>query len=194
MAKQLVRVQIPGNYKPDEDYQGLEAAVINIERSLKGVQVGLLNITEKTSYGAQLGIINGSGEFLGFNLGVFNLQDCFKGFSFGVLNDYKESTGFKIGGVNGNLSFSSSDEYSSGLDVAIINRAQDEYGLQLGLWNVVKSELNGVQIGIICEADEGKYLQLGLITHRINRDKWYKSFSPFIGFGNKSGNSKKHKE
>ena len=185
MTKQLIRVQVPGNYDETEDFVGLEAALINIEKSLKGVHAGFINLTRKDSYGAQLGWANiNYGEFLGFKFGVFNVGDYFRGFCLGLINIYNESSGFRLGLGNGSL-VSLSNERLSGLDVALVNYTQNESGLQLGAWNVVKDELKGVQIGAVCIADKGNYLQLGLITYRANRNKWYQKFSPLIGFGNK---------
>ena len=185
MTKQLVRVQVPGNYDETEDFVGLEAALINIEKSLKGAQTGMVNYTREDSYGAQLGGFNiNEGKFLGFKLGILNAGDYFRGFCLGLINIYEESPGFRLGLGNGSLA-SLSNKRLSGLDIAITNYAGRESGLQLGVLNVVKDEFKGVQIGAVCIADKGNYLQLGLITYRANRNKWYQKFSPLIGFGNK---------
>lgn len=78
---------------------------------------------------------------------------------------------------NRNVSF-----YTKGGQIGIKNLTQKIDGYQIGLSNSVDKELNGIQVGLICQATSGNFKQFGLITIRNDSElPWYKSISPFYG-------------
>jgi len=103
-------------------------------------------------------------EFAGY---LFNneIEGNFKGLQVGTLTDFDE--GVMIGAQIG---FSNQVQSRAKL-----------IGAQIGL-TCNAQHLYGVQIGLICEGVEGTYLQIGVLTLRSDADKWYKRFSPIIGF------------
>ncbi|MEK6899754.1 MAG: hypothetical protein AABX05_01390, partial [Nanoarchaeota archaeon] len=61
------------------------------------------------------------------------------------------------------------------------NYAGNEKGVQVGLVNVVQGEFNGLQIGLVCYANKGTYLQIGLLTLR-GQGSWHSRMTPLIGW------------
>jgi len=54
----------------------------------------------------------------------------------------------------------------------------------------------GVQIGLLCTAREGTYLQIGLWTERddgVGERPWYTKGTPFIGFHREKKKDKQNK-
>ena len=58
---------------------------------------------------------------------------------------------------------------------------EDSNAIQLGLFNISLEKLIGIQAGLICIANEGHYLQLGLLTIR-GTGPWYSRITPGIGY------------
>lgn len=79
--------------------------------------------------------------------------------------------------------FNTSFEILPGFQIGVINFIGGYLkGLQLGALNWVDSEISkGVQVGLICYASNGDYLQLGALTLR-DVGPWYTRVTPFIGF------------
>ena len=107
-----------------------------------------------------LGIANRDGGR--FRFGVYNFGEHVRnGFEFGVANYTR-----RVEGAQGAVMF---------------NGANYVNGFQIAPVNIVIEELYGLQIGLYCFANEGNYLQLGVLTYRES-GPWYTRFSPFVGF------------
>jgi hypothetical protein len=141
-------LQVAGilNYIGNDMGCGLQvAAGWNRCESGTGLQVALLNEAEK--------------EFAGIQLGVFNFGgDLSDSIQFGSLNplllislvDYA----CRAPGV----------EDMRGLQVGLVNKASDLYGIQCGLlWNDAKCA-RGLQLGLINTADSMAGFQVGLVN------------------------------
>ena len=145
---------IVGGQLISDSLRGLSAGFVNVvENTAKGLQLGLQNFAGK-SYGLQVGVFNGAAEIHGAQVGVANVQ----------WGDY-DTGSFKVYGAQ----------------VGIFNINDEDYGAQIGVTNVV-GRMNGIQIGVYCEAKSGRFVQLGLLTKRADRPgPWYRQVTPILG-------------
>jgi len=133
----------------------------------------------------------------GFNGGVISGAEYVDGVNFGVLvaattrkvkggnvclvaAGADDVEGFNAGG------FAASATYVRGFNGGgIVGGATHVNGVNFGgLASLVLEELNGLEIGVITYANDGNYLQLGLLNFR-GTGPWYKRFSPLIGYHRK---------
>ncbi len=153
------------------EMKGVQLGFKNSADRLTGVQLGGWNenntgIYRTTDKGLQISyFINGSNILYGAQLGVmFNICEELKGLQaalFNVVDDHRgKAKGVQFGGLN----------ISDNME-----------GVQIGLENTCSGYFKGVQIGaLICEAEEGHYLQIGL-WNRKKGDPWYKGV-PFLRY------------
>jgi hypothetical protein len=77
---------------------GFTWGAVNCADSYRGVNIGLLNLTQENFSGWQDGLINYTGkQFCGFQSGVINVAGHFRGLQFGVFNYAEKLTGVQIG-------------------------------------------------------------------------------------------------
>ncbi len=109
-------------YGVNENVTGLDFGLINrVRGDFKGVQAGFLGMVE--------------GDFEGWQTSVFNVTEGdFLGLQDGLVNVMEVGEGVQWGG------FYNSAQYLSGLQFALINYAEDMYGIQLGLINIIRSK------------------------------------------------------
>lgn len=67
---------------------------------LKGLDVGVCNIVNRSATALQIGVINQSDSFRGWQLGVINASSVFKGFQLGLINYTDAGRGVQIGLIN----------------------------------------------------------------------------------------------
>lgn len=141
-------------------YFGLE----NLVSELKGIQVGICNQVDPAMINPHKPVDEET---------IWNMLD----------KQYK-SEGGQIGVYNFHTSGVPARKYKfKGFQIGAENLADDIKGFQIGLLSAAE-KIHGIQIGLICYTTSGNCLQLGLITLRdLGEDeKWYKKFSPFVGY------------
>lgn len=162
-----------------------------------GLEIGLFNNPSKEFYGAQIGGGNTSYHGKGIQIGIANVT-----LDRGINNLFLGDLNFSGVQVSGNNHY---DGKIKGLQIAAMtNIAKEVDGTQLSLGaniiepylsgeskaiqagpvNLCTSRLIGVQIGIFCYAQKGKFLQLGLLTMRGGEKPWYLRVTPFVGYKN----------
>lgn len=140
---------------------------------LRGIEIGLINSASEVR-GVQLGAINGSS---GVEAGSGKPNFKTKGLQLGMWNETWDLTGLQAG--VGNFAY-----YLRGAQVGLTNYAgggKGAGGAQIGLANIVQDEFKGMQLGVLCYAEEGTYAQLGLLTIRGTGPK-YLRYTPLFGF------------
>jgi len=117
--------------------------------------------------GVQAGIGQRTRDMGGVQAGSYNEAEELRGLQTGIMNVV--------------------EEYGCGAQVALpapfgMNIVYEAFdGLQVGMTNFVKKKLRGVQMGLLCYANSGTFLQLGLLTVRGVGPR-YTRYTPFIGF------------
>lgn len=179
----------------DGDIKGLQAGLINSSENYRAhssslVQIGFGNTMDGTN-GGQAGVFNyAEGDFTGIQLGLaMNSADEgeHKGLQIAPVNDSNDSSfeGVRIGLINSVTSDSGQKKNKlDGAEIGVLNYDHEAKGAQIGAVNISSKYLKGLQIGPICFAGEGDYVQLGLLTVRRKRDpsgKWKYKVSPLIG-------------
>jgi hypothetical protein len=151
------------------EMKGLQFGFKNVADRIKGAQVGGWNETKmgicRTDRGLQLSyFLNGANIFYGAQVNVlFNICERLNGVQAGLFNMVDDHGRGKAKGVQ----------------IGGLNISDNMNGVQIGLENTCSGYFSGVQIGLlICEADEGNYLQVGL-WNRKKGDPWYKGI-PFL--------------
>ncbi len=165
----------------EKNFEGLEAAVLSKTEDVVGGRIGL--ITEgKSTKGFEFGGLGLTKKSYGALFNLFSFRDESYGFEIGLINYSNQNKGLRIGVMN----FSALD--GSGFDAGVLGGHKNYNGLDLeALMSRVDLQLNGVQIAPICYANNGDYLQLGLITIRGKGTgkPWYKRVSPLVGYNKK---------
>ena len=120
-------VQIPGS---DFGINGIRVGVVGMNRSMAGLDIGLLgNTTDQSFTGAAVSLL--------FNYNAIAA----------------DIIGFQVAGL-ANINGTGSSLY--GVQLGLYNKVTNVYGIQLGLINVAKS-LHGIQIGLINFNDAGPF-------------------------------------
>lgn len=99
--------------------KGLQLGVVNYDAAFAGVQFGLLDWNNSSSYGAQFGVANANqDEFVGWSVAPVNYSLRYKGCQLGCVNSADEVTGCQIG---------------------VFNACNKLRGVQIGLLNLIAS-------------------------------------------------------
>lgn len=112
---------------------------INLSSTFYGLQIGSINSIEESGALIQLGLIfnNSSGDATALQIAPFNrVADYFTGGQFGIINFSNPATYKKVSGVQLGV-------YNS------INTNSDITGLQIGIINVCRGTLKGLQLGLL---------------------------------------------
>nr|MBA4405472.1 hypothetical protein [Nanoarchaeum sp.] len=134
-----------------ENVNGIAIGFDNVITHCKGLEIGIMCMPDNNED------LNLSGVGLNFFGGYKNLRGIAAGLITGTLG---EGEGILISGLN------------------VVN---DKFkGFNLGAVNLSFGKFYGVQIGAVCYAKEGNYLQIGLLNIRKDGDKL--DFSPGIGY------------
>jgi hypothetical protein len=188
----------------DQNRSGFKFGVWNNLNGFNGFCGGLLNTNSSVNRGIQIGAVSAvMGRISGTQISFlnFNRYGNLKGGNLiGGGNLVKDLYGFSCGLTN-------CADYVEGDQMGVLNIADEVNGTQSGgisfakkvngsQFNVVSiaDEVNGVQIGgAVAWAEEGKYVQFGLLTLRGGDRPWYARVSPFFGFstGKKSYSEQK---
>jgi len=124
----------------DADIKGLRINLLyGVNRNVTGLDLGLVNRTTGDFKGLQHGLIGAThGRFSGWqdNWAVNVAEGQFYGLQTGIVNIVGTGEGVQFGGVY------NSAEYMSGLQFALVNFAEDLYGVQIGLINIIRSKGN----------------------------------------------------
>ncbi|HLD42437.1 MAG TPA: hypothetical protein VJB08_00430 [Candidatus Nanoarchaeia archaeon] len=138
----------------------------NSRETVTGVQIGFENDANQ-AYGIQLGAANSTHELRGAQLGLINTAEGI-GAQLGLMNFTDEAR-----------SVFPRDELK--IQLGVYNGARNASALQVGVINFFLERTPGLQAGLVCYAEEGTYLQLGLVTSH-GAGPWYRRYSPLIGF------------
>jgi len=113
------------------------SGILNFSKSyMKGVQLGVGNISLQNMDGVQIGVINYGKTVKGFQLGVINLTHNMNGSQIGVVNYNSGMKGFQLGVINLGMKFK---------------------GIQLGVINIDNSDEGAIPIGLISIVKNGFY-------------------------------------
>ena len=127
------KIRLPlGLEKSENNFYGLELAVINARKAQKGIQLGGLNIAGE-NHGLQTGLCNIASTNIGSQIGILNIiyyNECF-GVQAGIVNASYQICGVQIGITN------LVEELRGAQISAIYNvcGGTDTVGVQLGLIN-----------------------------------------------------------
>ncbi len=120
-----------------------------------------------------------------YESGIEKLCGC----QFGPLNDVNEISGGQIGLVNdcdtcygGQIGILNYIEELTGSQFGAINRTCFGDGVQFGVMNSCDVDFDGLQLGVLCRARDGNYLQLGLLTVRDGEEPWYRRVTLILGY------------
>ncbi|HTN86002.1 MAG TPA: hypothetical protein VL242_20020 [Sorangium sp.] len=147
-------------------------AGLNLATSLRGAQVGPINVVTGPVDGVQGGVLNVAGPVDGVQGGAVNVAaGSVAGAQLGLVNvAVGESTDVQVSLLNAAVS-KSTDAQISLANVA----AGESTGTQIGLVNVATGKVRGAQIGLVNYADESP-LSLGLFNivrnGRLDVDVW----------------------
>jgi len=84
-----------------DESSGFSWGAVNYGESYRGVQIGLLNLTQANFSGWQDGLINYTAkDFCGFQSGLINVTGHCRGLQFGVYNYTEKLNGLQIGVIN----------------------------------------------------------------------------------------------
>ena len=177
----------------DDDVIGLQiCGLFGFARGLCGLQMSVLgNDVDNTPCGLQVaGLFNYVEHDMGFGFQVaclWNRYDAGAGLQLAIVNEVDtECTGIQVGLFNWGgkanknrlelINLQSILRYGSqichqqgvddmrGIQLGLINKASDMYGIQCGLlWNNAKCA-RGIQLGLVNRADSLTGLQLGLVN------------------------------
>ncbi|WP_437922859.1 hypothetical protein WMF37_27985 [Sorangium sp. So ce291] len=145
---------------------------LNLAMSLRGAQVGPLNVVAGPVDGVQGGVLNVAGPVDGVQGGAVNIAaGSVAGAQLGLANvAVGESTDVQVSLLNAAVS------KSTDVQVSLANVAAGEStGTQIGLLNVATGKVGGVQIGLVNYADKSPF-SLGLLNiirdGRLDVDVW----------------------
>lgn len=155
----------------DDNVLGVRLSLVGLNRTVRGIDAGAINITKESMGGLQVGAINivgGRATIVGAQIGVG--ANWNRGETYGV--------GVQIAAlINRNTRRGS----FAGLQAALVNHSGRTavYGLQAGLVNYA-AKVRGLQIGLINKAESLKGVQIGLVNiHSKGTLKWI----PIINIG-----------
>ncbi|WP_437302076.1 LA_2272 family surface repeat-containing protein [Sorangium sp. So ce388] len=147
-------------------------AGLNLAMSLRGAQVGPINVVTGPVDGVQGGVLNVAGPVDGVQGGAVNIAaGSVAGAQVGLANvAVGESTDVQVSLLNAAVS------KSTDLQISLANVAAGEStGTQIGLVNVATGKVRGAQIGLVNYADESPF-SLGLLNivrnGRLDVDVW----------------------
>ena len=134
-------------YTVNKDVSGLSLVWVGVNRAtgdVSGVEIGLGNWVEGSSYGGQVGIVNHTGKrFVGLQYGMANVTEGdLSGLQWGLVN---WTEGYMHGIQGGLLNVSKGQ--SVGADLGIVNYSENSFrGFQGGFVNYA-AEMHGLQLG-----------------------------------------------
>lgn len=105
-------------YGKNVSLTGLDIGLVNHTGSggFKGLQYGLVNISDASAKGLQLSAVNfGKGEVVGLQWGGVNTSPDMTGFQYGFVNHAGNMRGFQLGLVN------YAESMSKGLQIGFVN-------------------------------------------------------------------------
>ena len=165
------------------DVSGLRFSLYGVNRSMSGLDVGVVARTTGDQQGVFYGFVGiTEGDFSGWQAGYFanvtngRVSGVQSGFynqavsgavgQFGLVNRVKEdAVGIQIGLLN-------TAERFKGARVALANVTSDEgHGVHVGLLNSV-SNGSGFMLGLVNVADGFRGLQIGLLNIINSKDRW----------------------
>jgi hypothetical protein len=127
----------------DEDVKGIRLNFIyGVNRDVSGLDLGLINHTRGDMTGVEFGVVNVTdGDLTGWQAGVVNVtQGQFTGLQWApwmvlsLANFAEAAEGAQIA-----WAFNRAD-YMRGFQLSLVNVAEDMYGVQVGLINIIRSK------------------------------------------------------
>ena len=126
------------------------------EKTMVGAQVGLVSVKAADAYGIQLALANDAGRGAGVQLGLFNIYDdtSFR-LQAGLWNSYRISLNWNYGrptnpgGYGVQLGLVNMSSEGGHLQLGFLNFADKSTVFQFGFCNNMDKESRGLQIGII---------------------------------------------
>ena len=117
-----------------EGITGLRLNIYGKNTSLKGVDLGIVNVLTKPSVGLQYGLVGiNESDFSGWTDNFVNInKGTFVGVSSGALNKAKNAAGIQWGFINCAAKM-------HGIQLGVLNKAQSLEGVQIGFINVIKN-------------------------------------------------------
>ena len=128
------------------------------EEKMMGIQFGLVEAVAADAYGIQLALANDAGRGAGVQLGLFNIYDdtSFR-LQAGLWNSYRISLNWNYGrptnpgGYGVQLGLVNMSSEGGHLQLGFLNFADKSTVFQFGFYNNMDKESRGLQIGIINE-------------------------------------------
>ena len=157
-------------YTVNKDVTGLSLVWLGVNRAtgdVNGVEIGLGNWVEGSSYIGQLGIVNYVGKrFVGLQYGMVNVTEGdLTGVQWGLVN---WTTAFMHGLRGGVVNIAKGP--SIGADLSLVNYSEGSFeGFQGGFVNYA-AEMHGFQLGLVNYTKSLDGLQIGLGNYNGNKE------------------------
>lgn len=167
-------------YTVNADVTGFSFAWIGVNRAtgdVRGIEWGLGNWVEGSSYGWQAGLLNHVGKrFVGLQYGFVNVTEGdFTGLQWGLVN---WTSGFMHGMQGGVVNISKGE--SVGIDLGIVNYNEGSFrGFQGGFVNYA-ARMHGFQLGLVNYTKSLDGLQIGLGNYNGNKKPF--EFLPVVNW------------
>ena len=171
---------------------------------VKGLSLGLVNVTDGLLKGAEFGFVNIEGSLLGYSSGFVNMTGDMQGCQAGFVNTAGSVTGVMSGfvnsvsgGVTGGLTgfvnsakgvtgaasgfVNAIDGPVNGCSAGFVNISKEVNGASLGFVNLADGAVTGINAGFVNAAKSVKGVQAGFVNVADNND------GLMTGFVNVSG-------
>jgi hypothetical protein len=127
----------------DEDVKGIRLNLIyGVNRNVSGLDIGLINHTNGEMAGVGVGIVNvADGAFTGWQAGVVNVsQGQMTGLQWSPWSILSLAN-FAVAAEGAQIAAAfNRAEYIDGFQFSLVNVADDMYGVQVGLINIIRSK------------------------------------------------------
>ena len=169
----------------DGDFAGLRLNIIGVNRSVSGVDIGLINQTDDHFGGVGLGAVNlNRGNAKGIQVGFVNHVDGdFSGFqglplltwfnAFNIVHGHCAglqgglfNNAESLEGVQGGLVNIANE--SEGVMMGLYNYSKNFYGVEVGAINIVYDDMTGAQFGLYNGVRNVNGFQLGIVNQCQN--------------------------
>ncbi|MDA1043939.1 MAG: hypothetical protein O3C57_01815 [Verrucomicrobia bacterium] len=116
-------------FSENSEVTGMRLNVVGSNLAMKGLDLGIVNLSQERFTGAAIGIGNGvEGLGIGLQLGLFNYAGEFHGLQCGLFNQASKLEGVQLG-------FANYSHDNNLLQLGVVNVANNHIGWQIGLMN-----------------------------------------------------------
>ena len=151
----------------ETNVSGLRLSLYGVNRSMSGIDVGVVGRTTEDQQGVFYGFVGiTGGDFSGWQAGQF--ANITNGRMSGIQTGFYNQAG---GGTLGQIAFVNRvSNDATGIQIGLVNSAQSFGGARFALANVSSDEGRGFQLGLVNSVANGSGFMLGLVNVANNFD------------------------